>query len=42
MNNKHRSGPGIEAFFVEEGIIEEELNPVKILERTGEKYLNIL
>ncbi len=27
FKDKHRSGPGIEAFFIEQGIIEEKLNP---------------
>eukprot|EP00347_Sterkiella_histriomuscorum_P016034 403354744 len=41
MNNKHRSAPGIEAFFEEQGIIESRLDPEKILSRVGQKYLQI-
>jgi hypothetical protein len=39
FGSKHRSGPGIESFFEDAGIIEPRLNPEKILERTANKYL---
>lgn len=39
FNNKHRSGPGIESFFEDAGIIQGRLNPNNMLERTATKYL---
>lgn len=41
FNNKHRSGPGIEAFLEDAGIIDNKKDPAKILERTGMKFLQI-
>ena len=39
MNNRHRSGPGIESFFRINGLLDEKLNPDSLIERAGEKYL---
>jgi hypothetical protein len=39
FNNKHRSGPGIEAFLEDSGIVDGKKDPQKILERTGMKFL---
>jgi len=41
FHDKHRSIPGIEAFLEEQGIVEARLDPAKILERIGEKFLQI-
>lgn len=42
FNNKYRSAEGIESFLEEAGITEGRLVPDKILERTANKYLEIL
>jgi hypothetical protein len=40
--DKHRSGPGIQAFLEEVGVLDVELDPPKILDRIGTRYLQIL
>ncbi|CDW87617.1 UNKNOWN [Stylonychia lemnae] len=42
MDTKFRSKQGIEAFFEEHGIIEARLEPERILNRIGEKFLQIV
>jgi hypothetical protein len=42
MNNRHRSGPGIESFFRQNGLLEEKHNPDLLVERAGDKYLKII
>lgn len=42
IDTKHRSGPGIEAFLEEQGVVESRLDPDKILNRIGAKFLQIV
>ena len=42
IHNKDRSAAGIEAFLEENGVIDVRLDPSKILERTGRKFLEII
>ena len=38
----HRSQAGIEAFFVQNGLLEDKFDPSALLERAGRKYLDII
>lgn len=40
MNDRHRSGPGLESFFVQNGLLDDKMNPESALERAGKKYLD--
>jgi hypothetical protein len=42
FGSKMRSKEGIEAFFEENELIETKLDPNRILDRIGTKYINIL
>lgn len=42
MDNRHRSGPGIESFFRMNQLLPEKFNPDQLMERAGTKLLSIL
>jgi hypothetical protein len=42
FGERHRSAPGIESFFVVNGLVQDKLDPNSLLERAGKKYLDIM
>ena len=42
FGERHRSAAGIESFFVQNGLIEDKLDPSALLERVGRKYIDIV
>lgn len=42
FGTKERSYLGVHQFLIENEIVENEVDPMRIMERVGEKYLSIL
>ena len=39
FGSRHRSAAGIESFFINQGLIDDRLDPKLLLERSGRKYI---
>ena len=42
FGEQHRSAVGIESFFVQNGLLEDKLDPSALMERAGRKFLEII